>query len=87
MSEKRITRGLLALNEARGEEGPSRICGRLHDVGGVYSQTSISLWLNGRRIPSGNARTHIRMAYGVPEALWAQAVANDSDGDAESEAS
>ncbi len=79
MSEKRITKGLLALHAALGDErGPKHVSSALNQVGGVYSQSSISLWLNGWRVPSGNARTHIRMAYGVPEALWASP-ANESD--------
>ena len=60
------------MNEARGEDGPSAVCKRLNEVGGTYSQTSISLWLNAWRIPSGDARTHLRLAYGVPESLWAK---------------
>lgn len=70
MTEKRITRGLLAFREAIGDSGPSVVAQQLGKVGGTYSQTSISLWLNGWRVPSGDPRTHIRMAYGVPESMW-----------------
>jgi hypothetical protein len=70
VAQKRITRGLVALREAKGKDGPSVIAQELGKVGGVYSQTSISLWLNGWRIPCGDARTHIRLAYGVAESLW-----------------
>lgn len=78
MATKRITQGLLALHEAKGEAGPAGVCRALNQVGGEYSQSSISLWLNGWRVPSGDARTHIRMAFGVPEALWMQQVQDGS---------
>lgn len=67
---KRPTRGLIALLKAKGAAGPSAICKALNAVGGTYSQTSISLWLHAWRIPNGDARTHICMAYGIPESLW-----------------
>lgn len=68
--EKQITQGLVALRKAKGEAGPAQVCAALNAVGGKYSQTSISLWLNGWRVPSANPRVHIRMAYGVSEELW-----------------
>lgn len=78
MADKRITRGLQALIEAKGANaGPAAVCKALNDVGGQYSQSSISLWLNAWRIPSGDARTHIRLAYGIPEHLWMKPVETD----------
>ena len=75
VAAKRFTRGLIVLHEAKGEDGPTTICAKLNAVGGAYSQTSISLWLNAWRRPEGDARTHIRLAYpDVTEELWLEDV-------------
>lgn len=71
---KRPTLGLLDFHVAKGNDGPAEVCAALNAVGGTYSQTSISLWLNAWRVPSGDPRTHIRLAYGVAEERWMQPV-------------
>lgn len=42
----------------------------LASAGYAYSQSTISRWLSGDRVPRAAARTHILDVYGVDFRLW-----------------
>lgn len=69
-ASRRVTKGLLAFRAATAQKTPAEIAVDLASAGYAYSQSTISRWLSGDRVPRAAARTHILDVYGVDFRLW-----------------